>query len=127
MVSVKQSSARVRCAPHPDSQATLTALSFFPGAMGLDIGLAQAGFETCLASEIDRQTIATIRQNRPEIPLIGDIRNYSAKDVLEISGFSDGEKIDVMVGGPPVKPLAPPESGRGFMMIGEMCFCITLI
>ena len=53
MVSVKQSSARVRCAPHPDSQATLTALSFFPGAMGLDIGLAQAGFETCLASEID--------------------------------------------------------------------------
>ena len=92
----------------------LNALSFFSGAMGLDIGLEQAGFETCLASEIDRQAIATIHKNLPEVPVIGDILDYNHKDILNISGFSDGEKIDLMVGGPPCQAFSTAGKRQGF-------------
>ena len=38
----------------------LKALSFFSGAMGLDIGLERAGIHTLLACEIDKATRKTI-------------------------------------------------------------------
>ena len=40
-------------------------LSFFSGAMGLDLGLEEAGFETLLSCEIDRAARKTILLNRP--------------------------------------------------------------
>ena len=98
----------------PRNRGKLNALSFFSGAMGLDIGLEQAGFETCLASEIDRQTIATIHKNLPEIPVIGNILDYSHKDILNISGFLDGEKIDLMVGGPPCQAFSTAGKRQSF-------------
>jgi DNA (cytosine-5)-methyltransferase 1 len=96
------------------SYSSMNALSFFSGAMGLDIGLKQAGFEVCLASEIDKHTISTIRANLPELPIIGDVRNYQAKDILSISGFESGENIDLIVGGPPCQAFSTAGKRLGF-------------
>jgi DNA (cytosine-5)-methyltransferase 1 len=53
-------------------EKNFTVLSFFSGAMGLDIGLHKAGFETLLACEIDLASRQTIIANNPGIGLIGD-------------------------------------------------------
>ena len=84
----------------------LTVLSFFSGAMGLDIGLHKAGFNTLLACEIDKASRHTILTNCPKIGLIGDIRNYSTEDILEYSGLNSVEDVDVIVGGPPCQAFS---------------------
>ena len=52
---------------------SFVALSFFSGAMGLDIGLHNVGIETLLACEVDKACRNTITLNFPEMGLIGDI------------------------------------------------------
>ncbi len=84
-------------APTPGSPI---ALSFFSGAMGLDLGLELAGFSLRLASETDKDAAATIRGNRPDIPLIGDIHEYTAAQVRAAAGAGDAD-VDLVAGGPP--------------------------
>ena len=82
------------------------ALSFFSGAMGLDIGLEQAGIETLLACELEPAARRTILKNRPGIGLIGDLLNYTSKDILEFAGIPKGKEVDVIVGGPPCQAFS---------------------
>ena len=89
-------------------------LSFFSGAMGLDIGLEKAGFHTILASEIDNACRKTIKRNKPEIALIGDIRNYSAQDVLNAAGLTIEDDIDVIAGGPPCQAFSTAGKRKAF-------------
>lgn len=84
----------------------IKALSFFSGAMGLDIGLEKAGIEVLLASEVDKACRETINANKPHIALIGDIRNYSAQKIREMAGLSEKETVDLMVGGPPCQAFS---------------------
>jgi len=84
----------------------LNSLSFFSGAMGLDIGLHKAGFETLLACEIDKASRQTILANCPGIGLIGDIRNYSTGEILEYAGLKSKEDVDLIVGGPPCQAFS---------------------
>lgn len=58
-------------------QDALNCLSFFSGAMGLDIGLEQEGINILLACETDNACRRTIVANEPGIGLIGDIRDYT--------------------------------------------------
>lgn len=88
------------------------ALSFFSGAMGLDLGLEKAGFDIRLACEVDKTCQKTIRANRPDLPLIGDIRSYTKDDILRLSGVS-GE-IDLIAGGPPCQAFSTAGARRGF-------------
>lgn len=88
------------------------ALSFFSGAMGLDLGIEQAGFSIKLACEFDKTCQATISQNRPNLPLIGDVLNYSAEQIRKIAGVSGD--IDLIVGGPPCQAFSTAGSRRGF-------------
>lgn len=81
-------------------------LSFFSGAMGLDIGLEKAGLHPLLASEIEPNARKTILLNRPNIGLIGDINNYSAEDVRRYAGLAKDEPIDLVVGGPPCQAFS---------------------
>jgi DNA (cytosine-5)-methyltransferase 1 len=90
------------------------ALSFFSGAMGLDIGLQQAGFRTLLASEIDNASRKTILRNHPEIALIGDIRNYNADSIRKAAGLSLNQDIDLMAGGPPCQAFSTAGNRKGF-------------
>lgn len=90
------------------------ALSFFSGAMGLDIGLEQAGFETIFASEIDNACRKTILKNHPDIALVGDVREYSASQIRKIAGLEDNEDVDLMVGGPPCQAFSTAGKRKGF-------------
>lgn len=44
-------------------------LSFFSGAMGLDLGIEKAGFKTIFACEVNNACRKTIIKNKPEIGL----------------------------------------------------------
>jgi DNA (cytosine-5)-methyltransferase 1 len=74
-------------------------------ALGLDIGLEEAGFSVRFASEIDEDAVGTITANRPHVPLIGDIHEYTAGRAREAAGIGDSE-IHLVVGGPPCQPVS---------------------
>lgn len=92
----------------------IIALSFFSGAMGLDIGLEKGGIKPILACENDKYCRMTINANKPDIALIGDINEYSADKILEYAGVSKGRKVDVIVGGPPCQAFSSAGNRRGF-------------
>ncbi len=94
--------------------STPIALSFFSGAMGMDIGLEKAGFETLLTCEIESVIRDTISRNKPGIPIIGDIRQYSAKEVLDIAGVDVSTDVDLIVGGPPCQAFSTAGRRQGF-------------
>ncbi len=89
-------------------------LSFFSGALGLDLGLERAGFEPLLVCEVDKECINTIKANRPNIPILQDIRDYSVKQIKEIAGVNDDQSIDLIVGGPPCQAFSTAGSRRSF-------------
>ncbi|GBE41273.1 modification methylase HaeIII [bacterium BMS3Bbin09] len=90
------------------------ALSFFSGAMGLDLGLEEAGFEVKLACETDNACRKTIRKNRPNIALLGDIMDYSAERIREAAGLDEEQEIDLIVGGPPCQAFSTAGKRKGF-------------
>lgn len=104
----------------PDDHVRLTndlpdivALSFFSGAMGLDIGMKNVGIKALLACEFDKYCRMTIAKNEPEMALIGDINNYSAKDILKMAKIPEGRKVDIMFGGPPCQAFSTAGARRG--------------
>ncbi|KJV47917.1 modification methylase SinI [Pantoea sp. BL1] len=82
------------------------ALSFFTGAMGLDLGVEKAGFKTLLACEIDKSARKTIKTNRPDVALIGDIRDYTSEEIMEHAGLKLGDEVDLIMGGPPCQAFS---------------------
>ncbi len=92
----------------------LTALSFFSGCMGLDLGLEKEGIQVILACEIDPAARKTIEVNRPDVALIGDIRNYSATEIRAYAGLREKDEIDVIVGGPPCQAFSSAGKRQGF-------------
>lgn len=94
-------------------QPGITALSFFSGALGLDLGFERAGIHASLLCENDRKCRMTIQSMRPEPALIGDITQYDAKQILELAGIKDGH-VDVMFGGPPCQAFSTAGARRAF-------------
>jgi len=92
----------------------IIALSFFSGAMGLDIGLSKAGIDVLLASEIEPNTRKTILLNKPDIGLIGDIEKYSASEIRKYAGISQSKQIDLIIGGPPCQAFSTAGKREGF-------------
>ena len=92
----------------------VVALSFFSGAMGLDIGMERGGISSLLACESDKACRHTIKKNRPEIALIGDINKYSSEEILSMARIPNDRKVDVIFGGPPCQAFSTAGSRRGF-------------
>lgn len=104
---------------HPAYLANSTkpiALSFFSGAMGLDLGIEKAGFDIRLACEIDKFCRQTIALNKPDIALLNDINDYNADDIRSAAGLNKCDEIDLIVGDHHAKHLALREIGRASMM-----------
>ncbi len=81
-------------------------ISLFSGALGLDLGLEQAGFRLAVAVECNRFAAETIRQNRPRLPLVQEhIEKVSTATILEKAGLEVGEAA-VVTGGPSCQPFS---------------------
>ena len=92
----------------------LTAISLFTGAMGLDLGFEQEGFEIKVAVEKDATAVKTIQANRPNIPIIQqDIKDVPTEDILLTAGLSVGEAT-VVIGAPPCEPFSTAGKRNGF-------------
>lgn len=86
--------------------ADLTFISFFSGALGLDLGFEKAGFSCLAANEIDPVACQTIRTNRPELRLYdSDIRDLKFAAILKDVGLERGELFAV-TGGPPCQAFS---------------------
>lgn len=95
-------------------QDALNCLSFFSGAMGLDIGLEQEGINILLACETDNACRRTIVANEPGIGLIGDIRDYTVGEILEYANLRENGQVDIVVGGPPCQAFSTAGKRLGF-------------
>ncbi|MDI7776338.1 DNA cytosine methyltransferase [Asticcacaulis sp. EMRT-3] len=92
----------------------IKALSFFSGAMGLDLGLEESGIKLLLTCEFDKVCRRTITANRPDIAMLGDVWKYTPSDIRSAAGLGVNDEIDVMVGGPPCQAFSTAGARRGF-------------
>lgn len=100
---------RIEPDDHPrrtDNVPEIIALSFFSGAMGLDIGMSRGGIHALLACEFNKFCRMTIDRNEPGMALIGDINNYTPEQILEYARIPKGRKVDVIFGGPPCQAFS---------------------
>jgi DNA (cytosine-5)-methyltransferase 1 len=76
-----------------------TLVSLFSGAMGLDLGMEAAGFELRAAVENNQAARDTIRLNRPSLPVLDDVTQITAKQLLRLARLGKRE-LTVLSGGP---------------------------
>lgn len=84
-------------------------ISLFSGAMGLDLGLNQAGLRVAVSQDIDPWCIETIRRNQ-HIAVEGDIEELVTEDprcefLLAASGVKR-KSVFAVVGGPPCQSFS---------------------
>ena len=85
---------------------SLSVISLYTGAGGLDFGFEAAGLRTAATLELDRVSCRAIRHNRPDWNLIErDIHDVSSEEILRAAGLEVGE-ADVLIGGPPCQPFS---------------------
>ena len=101
-------------AGHKKTTAKPIALSFFSGVMGLDLGIEKAGFDVRLACEIDKYCRQTIALNKPDIALLNNVNDYSKQDILDASGLTEADDIDLIIGGPPCQAFSTAGKRKAF-------------
>ncbi len=99
-------------------------ISLFSGAGGLDLGLEQAGWNCIYASDVDKASIETLRQNstrensrvksKPSRTYeIADILTLEPTDLLNRLNLETGE-LPLLAGGPPCQAWSSAGSQKGF-------------
>lgn len=92
----------------------LTSLSFFSGCGGLDLGLEQVGIKQKLACDFDKHCRSSLSSNRPNIPVIDNVLNYSSEEIIKIAGLKKGQRPTLIVGGPPCQAFSTAGNRLGF-------------
>lgn len=86
-----------------------TAISLFSGAGGLDLGTEAAGYAVGAAVEWDSDAAETMEKNFDHLrsPVIRrSILDVTTKEILEAAGLRQGERPDLLIGGPPCTPFS---------------------
>lgn len=83
---------------------TRKSISLFSGAMGLDIGLQQAGIDIEIGQDFNVSCINTIRTNGHKA-LLGDISKIEPEEILSAADMTFGEPF-LICGGPPCQPFS---------------------
>jgi DNA (cytosine-5)-methyltransferase 1 len=80
-------------------------ISLFSGAMGLDLGLEEAGIRSSLAVEIDELCCSVMRYNRPDLDVWQtDINHLESQSLL--ARLNNPKDVFLMVGGPPCQSFS---------------------
>lgn len=79
-------------------------ISLFSGAMGLDIGLQQAGLNIRIGQDFEPACVETMKANGHNV-LGGDIREIQPQKLLQLTGLKVGEPF-LICGGPPCQPFS---------------------
>lgn len=79
-------------------------ISLFSGAMGLDIGLQEAGLNVAIGQDFEPACVKTMKANGHNV-LGGDIREIKPETLLELTGLKVGEPF-MICGGPPCQPFS---------------------
>lgn len=88
-------------------KSTYTVIELFSGGGGMALGLENAGLNARLLLEIDKDSSATLRNNRPNWNVINDdIKN------VDFSGYKG--TVDIVAGGFPCQAFSYAGHGRGF-------------
>lgn len=83
------------------------AVSLFSGAMGLDLGIERAGFETILCLENNPAAVKTIKLNRPNLAVISkSIEEVTGEEIRKICGLRATEELPLLAGGPPCQSFS---------------------
>lgn len=85
---------------------TYNSISFFSGALGLDLGLDQAGITSLSYNENDKVICDTIQVNKPNVKLYScDINALSATSILNDVKLKRGD-VFLVCGGPPCQSFS---------------------
>jgi DNA (cytosine-5)-methyltransferase 1 len=85
------------------------AISLFSGAGGLDLGVEAAGYRVAVAVEHDADAALTMEKNFHHLasPVIRqNVLEVSTAEILRRAGLKDGQRPDLLVGGPPCTPFS---------------------
>jgi DNA (cytosine-5)-methyltransferase 1 len=88
-------------------QSRLTSIELFCGAGGLALGMHNAGINSQLLVDFDKDSISTLKQNRPKW-------NSECASVLDINLKEYAGQIDVMAGGFPCQAFSFAGKSLGF-------------
>lgn len=80
-------------------------ISLFSGAMGLDLGLEQSGFEPIICVENNKAAVETIKTNKPDLPVFNQSVTEFNAEILTNLGISLDD-IDLVAGGPPCQAFS---------------------
>src|SRR5665811_2597282 len=107
---------------------TYTAVSLFSGCGGLDLGVAQAGFNVLASVEIDAHAVASLENWTSLLryrhrALHADILNVDPHQLMADLDLEPGQ-LDLLSGGPPCQSFSGIGFRRGLDDARGLLFCL---